>query len=529
MLSLFTPLLKKALSSTLCVTMLALSVPGAITSAAAAPACSNGESALRGQDPECAARKIGSQIVTYPRTTWTELGYVTVPDDGSAPNVTWLGGGDVAALGNTSAAALELDSSQVVSMVTQFPTNVPYVFARYNPVSGTMRVDLMKVEETLTNSGKRLGLYRSLFTPKHGDYWKAARQYISPDQYEQGDIVGNNPFQAFMHGNDDMFYKVSNEGTQVIVGHAMRFTGAPMGVLQVAAPRISTTTKKSGSVWRKKVTTTWWGHLKPSWWLAYPTSVLSRDSTQPIRSYCINDISENAECPMYQAATSGVAFEEFKGGMLDSTEETWELRSKTKKGFTFLTMFIAAVLIGFATMGLMSAVAPAMFASNVGLINSAFAFTGLAVSGAVGGAIGAAAIHYSMAIAGMMIFGGANLGGTYSLDEKFLFFGVVSSANMNPPEDLDEDNEKLSRVYAEPRTTSDFINGGETLIGWQRTVTGSCGLGQSAEECAGSGGITPRTTMQPSSSGASTAAQDVTGNRIERENSAGGSHGGIRR
>lgn len=532
MLSLFTPGVKRALSSILSASLLAVSLPFTASTAVAAPACANAEAAFRGQDPQCAARQIGNQIVTYPRTSWDQLGFVDMPSDGSEPSVTWLAGGDVKALGNSSASVLELDSADVISMVTQFPTNVPYVFGRYNPITGSLRVDMMKVEETLTTSGKRMGLYRSLFTPKHGDYWKAARQYISPDQFESGTVVGRNPFAPFMSGDSDIFNGVTQEGTQVVLGHAMRFTGAPMAVLQVAIPRINVKTKKSGGMLRKKITTIWTGYLKPSWWIGYPTSVLARDSTQSIRSYCVTDVkTATASCPTYELATSGVAFEEFKGGMLDSTEEGWELRRQVKKGWTFLGLLLIFTVIAFGGFAVLSAVAPAAFATGAGMLNSLFAFTGLASVGAVTGAVGAAGIHFAMAVAGVMLFGGANLGGLYNLDAKFILFGIVSSANNGPPTSLDQDTEKLSRVYAEPRTTSDFITGGITLVGWQRTVSGTCGLNQSVEQCGGGtgDGITPRASSERGASPSSVIVQDVIGDRVVRENTSGGSYGGIRR
>lgn len=523
MLKLFTPWLKKTLSSVVATSLLAVSIPFSATSALAGPSCANADAANRGLDPDCAARVVGNQIITFPRTNWALLGVIDIPAPGSSSNnVNFISGSEVKTLGNTPASVLKLSADEVISMVNQVPTNVPYVFGRFNPLSGTLRVDLMKVEETMTSSGKKLGLYHSIFTPKHGDYWKAARMYISPDQYETGTVPGRNPFEPFRQGDDDLFYNVTQEASQVVVGHAMRFTGAPVGVLQIAIPRVAVTQKKSKSFLKTKITTTWTGYLKPSWWIAYPNSVLSRDETRGTMRYCVNDVkSEKAECPAYEMATTGVAFEEFKGGMLDETEESWVLRQQTKSGWNLLgLLLIVGVLTGIGFL-VMSAIAPTYFAATAGLLNSGFAALGLASVGGFSAGVGLATLQMTLATAGVMLFGGANLNGVYSLDARTVMFGSVNAINTSPPKEQDQDYKKLSSEYAEPRTVSDFVRGGLTLNSFRKTITGNCSMSASVQDCTVEDGVSPRTTREQTASPASVTANDVGNNNVSRVPGAG--------
>lgn len=502
MFKLFSPIIKRGMSATLASAILATSLPFTASTAAAGPLCSDTTAANNGTDPNCAARIIGSQIVTYPRSVWREVARVTTNEDGSTVvSSDWLRGDLRSTLSDKNAESLGIDADKVVSMITMMPTNLPYVFARYNPLTGTLRVDLMKVEHTIAPGGKVAGLYSSPFTPQHGNYWKASRQYISPDNFELGTVPGVNPFYKFQSGADDVFYNVPQEATQVIVGHAMRYSGAPMAIKLVHIPNITTTVRKHGGKLRKKITTTWWGHVKPAWWIGYPTSLLARDSTVESRSYCVH-APVDGTCPRYELATSGVAFEEFKGGMLDGTQEKYQLRQVTKKGWTFLGLILVFAAISFAGFGLMAAVAPASFASL------ATAVAGLTGFGAIGGvaAIGSLGLQLTLASAGVAIFGGANLGGVYSFDERLLLLGALTVRNTAPPSSgsLDQDNRALSTRYIEPYTKSDFIvgqvlavNGRSTSIAWSKTVTGTCSLTSSTESCgvdSATAGIAPRTT-----------------------------------
>lgn len=500
MFQIFTPIIKKGLSSTLASVLLVTSVPLAASKAVAGPVCSDTVAANSGRDPNCAARVIGSQTVTYPRSVWREIAKVsTSPSGETEVSSAWLAGDLRNTLADKNATTLGLEAKDVVSMITMMPTNLPYVFARYNPLTGTLRVDLMKVEHTIVNGGKVTGLYASTFTPQHGNYWKASRQYISPDNFESGTVPGVNPFYKFQDGSSDLFKNVPQEATQVIVGHAMRYAGAPMAIKLVHIPNVTTTVRKHGGKLRKKITTTWWGHVKPAWWLAYPTTLLDRDSSVETRAYCVHSPTEGT-CPRYELATSGVAFEEFKGGMLSSHEEKHQLRTKTKKGWTLLGMILVFSVISFAGFALMSAVAPATFAS----FSSAIA--GLTGFGAVGGvaAIGSMGLQLTLALTGVAVFGGANLGGVYSFDERLLLLGVLTIKNTAAPTwgRLDQDTRSLSTRYIEPYTTADFIIGQNTAVAWKQTVTGTCAISGSIESCGTStavSGVVPRTNTRDAS------------------------------
>src|SRR5439155_1694684 len=107
-----------------------------------------GYAADSGQDPYCGAVRIGAQTVTYPKLQWELVSDMPLATVSSGVQVT--GDNEAIKLANRSAAALGMSASDVASVVTMFPANVPYIFARYDPNGGILRIDIFKLEKTLS-------------------------------------------------------------------------------------------------------------------------------------------------------------------------------------------------------------------------------------------------------------------------------------------------------------------------------------------------------------------------------------------
>lgn len=489
---LFSNFLNKTLSSIVSLALVVTSIPMTVPRVMAAPVCSNAYGADAGQVAGCAGTRIGGIPVAFQKLDWQRVN--DMPLTAAPGSTSVVGGAEAVQLANRSAAALGLTSADVASVVTLFPSNVPYLFARYNPLDQTLRVDIFKLEKTISGGEQRAGLYRATFTPSNGDFWKASRSYIHPDAYKAGNTPGVNPFSRFVGSGDDMFHGISLAGARVAIGHAMRYAGAPIGVLQVAETRMNSETQKSGNAFRKKVTTIVNGYAKPRWFIAQPAAFMQRSTTLPMDQYCAAD-PDRTNCAAYETATSGVSFEEFDGGMLSNAEDKWELDRQTKSGWGFLAILVVAVVASFA----LAAIAPALglgasaAAGSTAVAGPAAGMMGnLLVTGGLMGAssslVAAVALETAVAASGMALLGGANLGGMYSFQPTVLLGVAPVAKGTGGALDTSAMTVKLSGQVG-PRTTSDFTQGGATLSGFQSTVVGTCAPGAALSSCVGSTGV----------------------------------------
>jgi hypothetical protein len=493
---LFSNFLNKALSSIVSVAMVVTTIPLTVPRVVAAPVCYNAYAADSGQDPNCAGTRIGGQTIAYPKLQWQRVSDMPLAAT-SGSTVAATGGNEAIQLANRSAAALGLSASDVASVVTLFPANVPYIFARYDPLDGTLRVDIFKLEKTISNGQKLAGLYRASFAPGNGDFWKASRSYITPDAFKSAMTPGVNPFAAFQQGSDDIFHNISLSAAQVAVGHAMRYAGAPVAVLEVADTRFSQETQKSGGVFRKTVTTIVRGHAKPKWFIAQPTAFMQRSTTLPMAGYCAPDPSRT-DCALYETATSGVSFEEFDGGMLSKAEDTWELDRQSQSGWGFLAILVVAVVASFALAAigpaLMSAAgaggaattaAGATMGASAGLFGSAL-IGGEIVSGlTLAGAIAVETAAYATALA---LVSGANLSSVMAMGPGVVFAHASVSKGTADLASMDEMTRRLNS-HVSPTTTGDFTQGAPLLTGFSQTVVGTCAPGTPLSQCAGATGV----------------------------------------
>ncbi len=491
---------KRVLSSVVSVCLVATSTLPAAAQAQSFP-CS-AWAADTGTDARCASVRVAGVPVSYPKLQWERVSDMpTVVTPGST---TIQGGSEAVALANRSALALGITAADVANANTVFPANVPYVFARYNPLESTLRIDIFKLEKGRAGTAGTAGLYHAVFSPAHGDHWKANRSYIHPDAYKTGMSVGVNPFSRFMDAGDDNFHRISMSAAQVAIGHAMRLAGAPLGLVSVADTRLSQRTKKSGNAFKKKVETWVYAHSKSKWFIAQPTDVLARSTTNTYAAFCAPD-PDREDCQRFETAVSGVSFEEFEGGTLNSDEDKWEVDYQKKSGLGFLGALVLGVIGSFALAGILAAAgigagaaagatAGASAGATMGSFGSFLVNQGLitgfsSLSSAL--AVEAAYVGLSMAL-----IGGANLGSVISASPAVLLGHVKVSKGLSIPGALDKYNKRANDLV-NPRALSDFHtanaqNADKVLKSFSKTVLGDCGPESKLASCVAANGMIPR-------------------------------------
>jgi hypothetical protein len=460
------------------------------------PTCT-GWSARNGSDIACGARTVAGVDIPFPKLAWDKISDMPLAASLSNADNAILGGPEAQALANSTALALGLSSKDIASAASVFPSNVPYVFGRYNPIDSTLKIDLFKVVKTVENGQVKAGLYHAVFAPAHGDYWKASRAYLDPTTFKAGMSPGVNPFSTFA-GADSAFHSISLAGAQVAVGHAMRLAGAPLSLLAVADVRMDTRKKKSGNALRKKTEVWVYGYAKSKWYIGQPKDVLSQSTTLSTAAFCAQNPTAT-DCPLYGTAVSGVAFEEFEGGVLDSTENQWTLDYQKSSGFTFIGALLIAVVASFAivaaagALGVAGATAGAA-GSGAGVASSMGTFGQfLVTSGYISANAGLATmVGVEAAYVGttMAILGGANLSSTIATKPGVLLGRVTVQEGRQEPGSLSTYQSKLNGFVA-PLTTNTFpgIGSDASLASFSKTITGDCGLTSTSAACGVTGVI----------------------------------------
>jgi len=393
---------KKSISSCVMVayTTLASLVP--MGQVHAAPVCSaSNPTTAAGQTPGCAIKQFPSGPYAFAKLQWSQIGTISQSPT-SGINLSMASGDRVLLSNNRTAAALGLQANQVADVVSLFPTNVPFVFARYNPMSMELRIDVFKVEK----AGGQVAMMQAPFAPAHGGAFAAAMTYATPSDRMNGYNPGANPFSLFERAGDDAFYNVDSiASAQVAIGHAMRMSGAAIGLVAVAKNRVNQYQTKSGGWLRKTITTHVEGYTKPEWFIASPADFQPNGTTA---SMCAINVSTPSACPQHLAVPSGIVWTQWEGGSLPAFEDMTSNWTQSKKSFTLLAMIVVAFLV-VATAGAMmvaagaaaSALGPATFIQGlVGMgttmggaltMNTVLTFAAIeaAAVGVVGGLSGA--------------------------------------------------------------------------------------------------------------------------------------------
>ena len=489
-MQLFRSSFKRTISTVLSATMLFSSIVP-VAARAQTVSC-DANSALTGTNPSCVGVTVGTSTVVYPKMAWSRLSEIALGSSNSQASSL------ADPLVTRSAQVLGLTASQYANAAQTVPTNVPYVVARYNPLTSTLRIDVFKLEKTYSGGNQNVGLYQAVFGPAQGGYWAGARSYISPDQYKLGSVPGLNPFSSFQNAGDDLFHNISLSAAQVAIGHAMRLVGSPYALLSVAQPRIDSR-QETSSDWFTSTTKVWvYGYAKPMWFMAQPTTTLNNSATMSTASFCAGNptISGDGQCPWYQTAAAGVSFEQIQGGTLAEFEDRILLDYKENSGLSFLGAVVIGVIGSFATAGLLAsagfsaagtmAVGSEAAASAMGSMGTFLVGSGVIDATATLGA--AIALEAGTTVVGLAVLGGANLSSTFDANAGALIGFPSVQQGSQAPQSLSGYQGKLNNQLVDPGVSATLAPG-STLGAVTATVLGGCAASSLASQCSSNGVI----------------------------------------
>lgn len=323
---------KKSISTMVMVAYTAMTSLIPMGQAQAAPICS-------GSAPSavCAVKQFPTGAYAYAKLQWSQVGQLSQsPKTGIT--MTMASGDRVVASNNRTAASLGLQANQVADVMSLFPTGVPFVFARFNPMSGQLHVDIFKVEK----NGAQMSMMQAPFTPAHGGAFAASMTYATASDRANGFSPGKNPFDLFNQVGSDVFHNIGLGAVQVVVGHAMQAAGASVGLVAVAKTRPNQYQTKSGNWFKKTVTTHVEGHTKPEWYVVTPAQFQPHGVSS---TYCAIDVANPNDCPAQLAVKSGVVWSQWTGGSLPAFEDMTSHWSESKSSFTLLAMIAVTFLV----------------------------------------------------------------------------------------------------------------------------------------------------------------------------------------
>ncbi len=422
--------------------------------------------------------------VSMPKDNYTEIGRLTWMRDAADPNQAafkWemIEGERWISSGREELGAAGISSAQMSSRIDAFPKTASYVFAAYSPDSAELIVEIQKVEKTPTGD---LVVYRSDFTPWHGEINKWRRDFLTPSEASDPERLGYNPFQNFKGASvtDHVFHNISWEAVGVVIGQALRHSNGHIGWIVNTKQRFAQNTKKSGNIFKKKVTTYIDGYAKPQWFVATPIEMQPEGGMSAI---CVTNVGlasphgNTATCDVADhVAPSNISISEWKGGNLPEQEELLYHFQQTKSGFTVLFFTILTFV---ATWGIASALA--------GVVGPA-----LAASGATLNAVGAGVV-------GAGIYAGASgvlLGANGITDVQNGFLGNVGNGVVIPNTGIMDQHQLGLRQAVQNKQIYSRIGTG--LTGVQEMYAGNCPEDYSAEECKDAG-LSPGTMRRPDS------------------------------
>lgn len=390
-------------------------------------------------------------------------------------DLSYLQGSQIELSGLRGAQMLGINPDQAADMVNTFPVGVPVVFARYNPGTADMRVDLFKTERT----PQGLKLMNAVFSPHHGGLWAVNGAYAEPGMRRAGEF-GVNPFARFANASDDVFHNIGMDGVQVVVGHAMRMVQSPVGLVASAEYRMNQwkTTKKS--LLKKSTTVHIEGFAKPKWMMASSAQLQPSGSTAVI---CAKDMGEGVGCPSHYVAPAVVTFDTWEGGNLQEQEESLYYWQKTYSGWTVLA-FVLLTFIAFAVIGAIAMSAGLISSpAQLSLVATAMESAGIATQISVLGMASIQAATY-----GVLAFAS---GASSLLDVQDGYGGKILADGVLTPQAAGSEHERELLARARNRMTVSRVE--DSISAVKGTGYGNCDVKLSAEACAGSqSGFLPR-------------------------------------
>lgn len=489
----------RQISSVLCLSVLLTSF-APVASYAQTQICTSSYAANSG----CGVTRINGVDVPFHKLAWKLVPGSTLFEGAKYTASSSPVSDSIKNLANKSALFTTLDADAVANSVATFPVNVPYVFARYNPIEATLQIDVFKLEKTAVAGGYKKEMYHTTFGPAQGEMWKASRAYISPAAYKAGMVPGVNPFARFQAVGDDVFHGISLNGAQVAIGHAMRASGAPLALLAVAQPRTEVTSRTENAGWfSKRTTTTVHGYAKPAWYIAQSNSTQATSNSMSGAAFCasnpaIDSTNNGSQCQVFDTAVSGVSFEQVSGGtFLEHEDYLGVLFEKEQSGLSFVGALVLGVIGSFAIVGvagLIGAGAGVGAGAGAGAAAGTFGTTGtfLAAQGALSATSSLAtaiAVEAGSSALMMAVLGGANLDSSFNYGgEAFLGLASVRSG-VSVSQNSGEITGALNARVSSATVGNSAPTAGLSAV--RSTLLGGCALTAMAGNC-GSVGVLPK-------------------------------------
>lgn len=403
--------------------------------------------------------------VPVPRDNWRPLGSA-VWDRSGGFDLNMIAGERWITLGRADAGSLGLTSRQISDRMNRFPANASYVFAAYSPENGELSVEIHRIEKRPDGA---IYIDQADFTPWHGEKWKATGKYRNATEVSWGS-AGYNPFENFKGTatTDPVFHNVSWSGAQVVIGHAMRHYGAMFGFIAVSQSRTTQSQSTSGNFFKKTVTTTVKGWVKPEWYVATPVE-LQQENAQ-IASICVaatQAATETNSCddPAH-VAISGVAVSPWKGGNMPMDEEMvyqW-VHKQSSWTIAFFAVILAVVTWGVAT----ALLGP----------------SGTVLAGGIGGGLGAGSLGAIAGVAYAIASTALHSGGGITQAQRG-FFGSTGNGVFRI--DLGSMSVQSQGLAQGVRNKHVLSGWGSNTISSQKLFRGNCSEDKTVEECVSAG------------------------------------------
>ncbi len=271
-----------------------------------------------------------------------------------------------------AAFILNIPASNTTRQINKFAGAAPWVWARYNPLDATGRIDISYLIRMPNHS---IQLVIKHFTPADGLAWvgftdttdESSCHYSqrvpaltsichgtgSQTYFFNGPINDSvnalNPFDntltSFVGNGDGEFHGISQQAFLAAVGMAQQRYKAPQSFTAIANPKQVQSVSTSGNILRKTVTTTVDTYVKPYWLLGLPIELGGPDRFTT--AFCI-DPAQKAACPANLTVHAGVSFIPFNGGNMPMNSVLMDEQVNSQSAFTaiFYTLVITVITWG---------------------------------------------------------------------------------------------------------------------------------------------------------------------------------------
>ncbi len=288
--------------------------------------------------------------VSVPQDQWTLVSQFAAGGN-NASDLLMLQGERWMSFNQEAAGALGLAAEQVSSLLERASGNAPWVVARYVPERAQLRITAYRVIRTAEGMQQ---VWQADYTPHHGEHLKAHRYFLTASEQLNTLRAGYNPFQAFRGANTDpVFYNVGMGAAQVAFGYAIAKFRGMFGLWIETSGRLEQSQTKSGSILKKKITTTTVGYATPRFYAAVPLEMSTKRNVNVQAQFGAICVTGASACDSEaHVAISGFALEELSGGNIPNIEDEVYRNVESKSSWTgvFFMIVTAVITWGIGTM-----------------------------------------------------------------------------------------------------------------------------------------------------------------------------------